>query len=117
MWQLLPPQALEAIFIHIRDDASDSLTGDCQLARLARVCKHWSEPALKLLWSHCSDLTLLVHTLPVEILAISSRDGPLVSVVGNCRGRFYDTRLRNSYESLSNRTWIVSYFILVGYYS
>jgi hypothetical protein len=78
MWPELPPWILERIFTHIRYNTSSS-SGKDELARLATVCKPWSEAALSLLWAQCNDLTQLLRTVPTHILRSSQENGVLVS--------------------------------------
>jgi hypothetical protein len=78
MWHELPPWILERIFTHIRYNTSLS-SGKDELARLATVCKPWSEAALSLLWAQCNDLTQLLRTVPTHILRSSQENGVLVS--------------------------------------
>jgi hypothetical protein len=77
MWHELPPWILEQVFTHIRYNTSSS-SGKDELARLASVCKPWSEAALNLLWAQCNDLTQLLRTLPAHIIRLNQENGILV---------------------------------------
>ena len=78
MWHELPPGILERVFTHIRYNTGSS-GGKDELARLATVCKPWSEAALDLLWAQCNDLTQVLRTVPIHILRPNQENGVLVS--------------------------------------
>lgn len=75
----IPGFILETIFAYVERDSSTFASRNRQLVALSRVCKEWSNPALNLLWRRCNDLSVLLETLPAELLAINDDDGSVVS--------------------------------------
>ncbi|EIW81196.1 hypothetical protein CONPUDRAFT_165408 [Coniophora puteana RWD-64-598 SS2] len=56
------PHILDAICAYVNDDSS--------LARLARVCRAFNEPALSVLYAHIEDILLFLQCLPRDLWTI-----------------------------------------------
>ncbi|KAH9913198.1 hypothetical protein B0H21DRAFT_396450 [Amylocystis lapponica] len=89
---LLTDDILRDIFLHL--DPRCKTRSD--LARLARVCKFFSEPALDLLWKDLSDVFLLLRILPSFVDSDGQKflNGPITQDAWS-RFQYYARRVRS----------------------